>query len=114
MSSKSFLANLKKKIGEYAFRKLLVIKGHVTLMFAIDNTGSMSKIINAAKNMATAIVTANRTAPVDYILSPFDDPGKHILKHCHLLVGLLAKLLMHFACVFSSRCSQKRIKEFSS
>ncbi|XP_046850361.1 hemicentin-1-like isoform X1 [Xenia sp. Carnegie-2017] len=75
MSSKSFLANLKKKIGEYAFSKLLVIKGHVTLMFAIDNTGSMSKIINAAKNMATAIVTANRTVPVDYILSPFDDPG---------------------------------------
>lgn len=49
--------------------------GQVTLMFAIDDTGSMRDEIEAAKRIATSIVNQQRVEPVDYILSPFNDPG---------------------------------------
>lgn len=49
-------------------------------MFAIDDTGSMSDKIQAAKDIATYIFR-NISRPnlkVDYILSPFNDPGKFL------------------------------------
>jgi uncharacterized protein with von Willebrand factor type A (vWA) domain len=51
------------------------MQGQVTLMFAIDDTGSMRGEIDAAKKIATAIVDEQRAEPVDYILAPFNDPG---------------------------------------
>lgn len=53
------------------------MQGQVTLMFAIDDTGSMREEISAAKKIATSIVNEQRVEPVDYILSPFNDPGMH-------------------------------------
>ena len=45
-------------------------------MFAIDDTGSMSDEIQAAKDIAAYIVNISRpNLEVDYILSPFNDPG---------------------------------------
>ena len=52
------------------------MQGQVTLMFAIDDTGSMKEEISAAKKIAISIVNEQRAEPVDYILSPFNDPGK--------------------------------------
>ena len=51
------------------------MQGQVTLMFAIDDTGSMRQEIAAAKKIATSIINQQRAEPVDYILSPFNDPG---------------------------------------
>ena len=52
-----------------------------TLMFAIDDTGSMADEIQAAKDIATHIVNYRRpNLEVDYILlSPFNDPGMRIV-----------------------------------
>ena len=50
--------------------------GEATLMFAIDTTGSMAGEINAAKAIATSIINMQRQFDVDYILSPFNDPGE--------------------------------------
>ena len=48
----------------------------VTLMFAVDDTGSMYQEIQAVKDIATYIVNITRpNLEVDYILSPFGDPG---------------------------------------
>ena len=57
------------------------MQGQVTLMFAIDDTGSMIEEIAAAKEIATSIVNEQRVEPVDYILSPFNDPGMHSHRH---------------------------------
>lgn len=69
---------IKKDIGEQNFSDLMLESGGATLMFAIDTTGSMSDEINAAKAIATSIVNRKRQFPVDYILSPFNDPGKRL------------------------------------
>ena len=86
VSSKHFLRDLKQKIGGKAFNKLLAMQGQVTLMFAIDRTRSMSEEIDTAKRIAESIVNQNRPEPVDYILSPFSDPGEVFLPN--LLVRL--------------------------
>ena len=45
-------------------------------MLAIDDTGSMGDEIQAAKDIATYIIKYPRkNLEVDYILSPFNDPG---------------------------------------
>ena len=56
--------------------KILSAQGDSTLMFAIDTTASMSDEIQAAKAIAKAIISVTRDFEVDYILSPFNDPGK--------------------------------------
>ncbi|XP_046851457.1 von Willebrand factor A domain-containing protein 7-like [Xenia sp. Carnegie-2017] len=82
LSTKNFILNLKKTIGASAFNDLFAMHGQVTLMFAIDDTGSMSDEIQGAKNLATAIVNKQREEPVDYILSPFNDPGTGPVTYC--------------------------------
>ena len=85
-SGRSFLGNLKQTIGASAFNDLFAMHGQVTLMFAIDDTMSMREEIQGAKNLATAIVNMQRAEPVDYILSPFNDPGKKLsLSHTHIV-----------------------------
>ena len=74
--AQGYLESIKKDIGEQKFSELILESGGATLMFAIDTTGSMSDEINAAKAIATSIVNRKRQFPVDYILSPFNDPSK--------------------------------------
>ena len=51
------------------------MQGDVALMFAIDDTGSMSDEILAAKNIAADIINYKRKVPIkEYILSAFNDP----------------------------------------
>ena len=71
---KAFMNVVKRELGN-SFDTFMSVNGEVTLMFAIDDTGSMSDDIQAAKAIATAIVNHARDEPVDYILSPFNDPG---------------------------------------
>lgn len=73
---KAFMNAIKRELGN-SFDKFMSVDGDVTLMFAIDDTGSMSDDIQAAKDIATAIVNHHiGDNSVDYILSPFNDPGK--------------------------------------
>jgi hypothetical protein len=78
LSSKDFLGSVRQTIGVSAFNDLLAMQGQVTLMFAIDDTGSMTQEIAAAKKIATSMVDEQRAEPVDYILSPFNDPGNQL------------------------------------
>ena len=72
-----FLADLKTQMSPEKFDKLLAVQGDVTLMFAIDTTGSMREEITTAKSIAIDVVNYDqRHNPVNYILSPFNDPGK--------------------------------------
>ena len=82
LSSKAFLGSVRQTIGVSAFNDLLAMQGQVTLMFAIDDTGSMKEEIAAAKSIATSIVNEQRAEPVDYILSPFNDPGTGPVTYC--------------------------------
>ena len=61
------------------FDNLLGISGDVSLIFVIDTTGSMGDEIAAAKEIAKAIAAHPRDSPVDFILSPFNDPSKLII-----------------------------------
>ena len=75
---KKFMKMIEKEIGKEKFQKFIGTKNldRATLMFAIDDTGSMSDEIQAAKDIATYIVNIPRpNLEVDYILSPFNDPG---------------------------------------
>ena len=76
---KKFMKMIEKDIGNEKFKKFVGRKNldKTTLMFAIDDTGSMNDEIQAAKDIATHIVNYRRppNLEVDYILSPFNDPG---------------------------------------
>ena len=74
---KNFMDSIKTDLGNAAFETFMSVNGDVTLTFAIDDTGSMSNEIQAAKDIAIAIVNKKRDEKVDYILSPFNDPGKN-------------------------------------
>ena len=74
---KNFMDSIKAELGDAAFDTFMSVNGDVTLMFAIDDTGSMSGEIQAAKDIAVAIVNTKRDEKVDYILSPFNDPGNN-------------------------------------
>ena len=79
---KKFMKMIEKDIGKEKFQKFVGTKNsaRTTLMFAIDDTGSMSDEIQAAKDIATYIVDYKRgNLEVDYILSPFNDPGMRIV-----------------------------------
>lgn len=71
---KTFMDSVKKDLGSATFETFMSVKGDVTLMFAIDDTGSMGDEIQAAKDIAKSIVNHPRDEKVDYILSPFNDP----------------------------------------
>lgn len=74
---KNFMDSIKTDLGNAAFDTFMSVNGEVTLMFAIDDTGSKGDEIQAAKDIAIAIVNKKRDEKVDYILSPFNDPGKN-------------------------------------
>lgn len=73
--AKQFLDVIKKELGDAVFETFMGVHGDVTLMFAIDDTGSMAGEIQAAKDIATSIVKHRSVEVVDFILSPFNDPG---------------------------------------
>ena len=75
-SVNDFLNSIKDDIGEQKFNELMLADGGATLIFAVDTTGSMTDEIAAARGIANAIINMPRKFPVDYILSPFNDPGK--------------------------------------
>ena len=80
---------------------MLAIDGGVTLIFAVDTTGSMGEEIVESKKIATDIVNEQRFAAVEYILSPFNDPRKiwaYILKwYCR---SIKVKALLTYYVIF--------------
>ena len=71
-----YMEKIKKEIGSDTFEEVFAKRGDATLMFVIDTTGSMKNEILAAKAIAKRIITETREFDVDYILSPFGDPGR--------------------------------------
>ena len=72
------MQSIETEIGKDKFEKVIGNQNDnkVTLMFAVDDTGSMYQEIQAVKDIATYIVNISRpNLQVDYILSPFGDPG---------------------------------------
>ena len=69
------LKSIKSDIGEKKFNELMLVDGGATLVFAIDTTGSMKDEIRVAKGIANSVIRMPMKFPVDYILSPFNDPG---------------------------------------
>ena len=94
---KSFMDSIKNTLGPAAFDTFMSVNGDVTLMFAIDDTGSMSGEIQAAKDIAITIVNQKRDEKVDYILSPFNDPGNNADYSCCLLRTFTESLALHRA-----------------
>ena len=90
----NFLQDLRKKLGASVFDSFMAVQGDVSLMFAIDNTGSMREEIQAAKNIAIDIINYPRNSSVKkYILSPFNDPYPGAYKtfyFCIMFVSLFA------------------------
>lgn len=76
-----FLNDLKNQMGSDEFNTFMAVQGDVTLMFAIDTTGSMEDEIENAKKIAIDVVNYKRNNPVNYILSPFNDPGIGPIKY---------------------------------
>lgn len=71
-----FIGDLKSALPTDKFKDFFALDGKVTLTFAIDTTGSMADEIAAAKQIAIDVINIKRSNPVDYILSPFGDPGE--------------------------------------
>ena len=90
----NFLQDLRRQLGASVFDSFMAVQGDVSLMFAIDNTGSMREEIQAAKNIAIDIINYPRNSSVKkYILSPFNDPYPGTCKtlyFCIMFVTLFA------------------------
>ena len=71
---KMFLQSLRENLGYDTFDRFMAVKGDVSLMFVVDDTGSMSEEIEVVKKIALAVINYPREEPVEYILSPFNDP----------------------------------------
>ena len=71
---KKFLNDIKRDLGNEKFSDFLALQGEVTLIFALDVTGSMHDEIQASKEMIKKISQYDRSEPVDYILTTFSDP----------------------------------------
>ncbi|KAL9960310.1 hypothetical protein ACROYT_G033755 [Oculina patagonica] len=71
---KSFLEGLRETLGNETFDSFMAVDGDVSLIFVIDDTGSMRSVIEAVKKIAISVINFERKAPVEYILSPFNDP----------------------------------------
>ena len=72
---REFLQNLRQRVGSDSFDSFMAVQGDVSLMFVIDDTGSMSEEIQATKDIAIDIINYPRDSPIiTYILSPFNDP----------------------------------------
>ena len=82
-ASNGYLDSIRREIGDKKFGELMVVDGEATLIFTVDTTGSMRDEINAAKGIANSIINMERKFPVDYILSPFNDPGKKTHFFCY-------------------------------
>jgi hypothetical protein len=72
--AKTFLNDIKNDLGDDKFSSFLALQGDVTLMFALDVTGSMHDEIKASKEIIKKISQYDRSEPVDYILTTFSDP----------------------------------------
>lgn len=73
----SLLRSLKLRLGLRKFKMLLGIEGGKTIAFNIDDTGSMSSMIKAAKKHAIMIghsYSSSKNPPQKYILQSFNDP----------------------------------------
>ena len=69
------MVKLRQQVGYNAFDRFMAVQGDVSLMFVMDDTGSMGREIEAVKSIAIDIVNYDRQAPIiSYILSPFNDP----------------------------------------
>ncbi|XP_039265384.2 inter-alpha-trypsin inhibitor heavy chain H5-like [Styela clava] len=69
---------IRNEVGDTAFSQFFAFGVGSTLAFAIDDTGSMSGEIDAAKRRAQEIVRFTKgtlDAPQDFVLVPFNDPG---------------------------------------
>lgn len=75
-TASTFVSDLKTSLPTDKFKEFFALDGKVTLTFAIDTTGSMADEIAAAKQIAIDVINIKRNNPVDYILSPFGDPGE--------------------------------------
>ena len=80
----TIIPSLKKELGSDGFNELMSVDGDVSLMFTIDTTGSMSTEIRAAKEIVKSIASYPRKSSVDYVLSPFNDPGMKTRLICNL------------------------------
>ena len=49
---REFLQNLRQRVGIDSFDSFMAVQGDVSLMFVIDDTGSMSEEIQATKDIA--------------------------------------------------------------
>ena len=77
------MQSIKTAIGKDKFERFIGNQNYnkATLMFAVDDTESMYQEIQAVKDIATYIVKIRRPyLEVDFILSPFNDPGSWVFK----------------------------------
>ena len=71
----NFIRRLRQRVGKTNFDSFMAVRGDVSLMFVMDDTGSMGDEIKAVKSMAIDIIKYDRQVPIiSYILSPFNDP----------------------------------------
>ena len=50
-----------------------------TLAFVVDDTGSMGAEISAVQKLIRSFIKTERSEPLAYILTTFNDPGMQIL-----------------------------------
>lgn len=86
---KKYLETIKKEVKASVFDDLLGVVERVTLMFAIDDTGSIGSEIIAVKAIAKYIIEypSRQYTEIDYVLSPFNDPSMYSVFFFRLILS---------------------------
>ena len=82
----NFLQDIRHEVGNFLFLRFLGLDYGASLSFAIDTTESMRDDIAEVRKAVNSIIDSRRTgesAPSEYILAEFNDPGK-IYQLCRL------------------------------
>ena len=66
-----------------------------TLAFVVDDTGSMGGEINSVKQLIFSFISVERSNPIAYILTTFNDPGKYCSQAAFCLVAVLSSISMY-------------------
>jgi len=79
LATVNFLNALKSETSKREFAEFLGLPVGTTLCFVVDTTGSMSEEIAAVRDTAIRLTrqgSESTMRPSDYLLAPFNDPGK--------------------------------------
>ena len=67
---------MRDTIGNEKWKTVTALGNATSLVYVVDTTGSMYHEIKGGQEIAKNVIEKTRNVKLDFILSPFNDPGR--------------------------------------